>query len=196
LKSAIAEGKGVVLAGNHFGNWELISAAISTQGAPIHIYAGKQRNSLFDNALNGIRQRFGTVTISKSKTATIEMMKVLKNNEVLGMAGDLNVPNNKLFIDFFGKKAAVGRGLASFALSRGTPLIFIWCVRTGPLQHVGRLCRVQYDPSGDKPTDLLMISQSLTRILEQKIREHPDQYFWFNKRWKTRPAEENGSDIY
>jgi KDO2-lipid IV(A) lauroyltransferase len=55
---------------------------------------------------------------------------------------------------------------------------------------------VQYDPSGDKPTDLLMISQSLTRILEQKIREHPDQYFWFNKRWKTRPAEENGSDIY
>ena len=196
LKSAIAEGKGVVLAGNHFGNWELVSAAISTLGVPIHIYAGRQRNNLFDAALNSIRHRFGTVTISKSKTATIDMVKVLKNKKVLGMAGDLNVPNNKLFINFFGKKAAVGRGLASLTLSRNTPLVFVWCVRTGPLQHVAHLCRVDYEPTGDKAADQLGISQSLTRILEQKIREYPDQYFWINKRWKTRPTDESGSDIY
>jgi len=196
LKSAIAEGKGVVLAGNHFGNWELVSAGISTLGAPIHIYAGKQRNDLFDNAMNGIRSRFGTVIITKSKTATIDMVKVLKKSEVLGIAGDLNVPNNKLFIDFFGKKASVGRGLASLTLSRGTPLVFVWCVRTGPLQHVAHLCRVPYDLTGERATDQLTISQSLTRLLEQKIREYPDQYFWFNKRWKTRPAEESGSEIY
>ncbi len=196
LKSAIAEGKGVVLAGNHFGNWELGSAAISTLGAPIHIYAGKQRNNLFDDALNGIRNRFGTVTISKSKTATIDMVKVLKNKEVLGMAGDLNVPNNKLFINFFGKKAAVGRGLATLTLSRDAQLIFMWCVRTGPLQHVAHLCRVHYDLTGDRTADQLAISQSLTRILEQKIREYPDQYYWVTKRWKTRPTDESGSDIY
>ncbi|NQU63340.1 MAG: lysophospholipid acyltransferase family protein [SAR324 cluster bacterium] len=199
LASAIAEGKGVVLAGNHFGNWELLSAAISTLGSPIHIYAGKQRNGLFDGALNRIRHRFGTITISKTKTATmatIEMMKVLKNAQVLALAGDLNVPHNTLFVDFFGKQAVIGRGLASLALSREAPLLFAWCVRTGPLKHAGHLCRVQYTPTGDKEADLRTISQSLTRILEQKIRENPDQYFWFNKRWKTRPAEETGPDIY
>ena len=196
LKAAIKEGRGVVLAGNHFGNWELITAAISSMGSPIHIYAGKQRNRLFDKAINGIRHRFGTITISKSKTATIEMMKVLKNNEVLGLAGDLNVPHDTLFVNFFGKQAAVGRGLATLALSRKAPLIFIWCKRIGPMRHKGCLFRVQYNPTGDKATDLESVSQSLTQILEQKIRENPDQYFWFNKRWKTRPTEEIGPDIY
>jgi len=196
LHEAIAEGKGVVIAGNHFGNWELISAAISTQGSPIYMYAGKQRNNLFDRVLNEIRQRFGTVTISKSKTATIEMMKVLKSKKVLGMAGDLNVPHNTLFVDFFGVPAAVGRGLVSFVLSRKTPLIFIWCIRTGPLQHKGFLSRIPYRLTGDKAVDLVTISQTLVHALEEKIREYPDQYFWFNKRWKTRPEHEKGPDIY
>jgi len=196
LNDAIAEGRGVVLAGNHFGNWEMISAAISTQVAPIHIYAGMQRNDLFDKALNAIRQKFGTITISKSKTATIEMMKVLKNNQILGMAGDLNVPHNKFFIDFFGRKAAVGRGLASFTLSRECPLIFLWCVRTGPLKHKGFLSRVDYGVTGDKNSDLIEISQALANELELRIQENPDQYFWLNKRWKTRPDEEEGPGIY
>lgn len=196
LNSAIAEGKGVVLAGNHFGNWELTSAAISCMGAPIHVYAGRQRNSLFDKALNSIRERFGTITISKSKTATIEMLKVLKESKVLGMAGDLNVPHNKLFVDFFGKKAAVGRGLATYTLSRQCPLLFIWSIRTEALRHKGFISRVSYHLSGDKNQDLQAISQALTHTLEEKIRDYPDQYFWFNKRWKTRPLEDPDSYIY
>lgn len=196
LDSAIKEGKGVVLAGNHFGNWELISAAISTMGSPIHVYAGRQRNNLFDDSLNAIRQRFGAVTISKSKAATIEMMKVLKNKQVLGMAGDLNVPRDTLFVDFFGRKASIGRGLASFTLSRRCPLIFIWCIRTEGLKHKGFLTRVDYQVTGDRNRDLMSISQTLTQALEEKIRSYPDQYFWFNQRWKTRPENEKEVDIY
>lgn len=196
LKAAMEEGKGVILAGNHFGNWELISAAISTFGSPIHMYAGKQRNDLFDDALNTIRRQFGAVTISKSKTATIEMMKALKNRQVLGMAGDLNVPHNKLFVDFFGLKASIGRGLVSFTLKKQCPLLFIWCIRTGGLKHKGFLTRVHYEVTGDKNLDLTAISQVLTDELEQKIREYPDQYFWFNKRWKTRPEDDEDLKIY
>ncbi len=196
LQSAIDEGKGVVIAGNHFGNWELITAAISTMGAPINVYAGKQRNHFFDNALNDIRQKFGTIAILKSKTATIEMMKALKNNQILGMAGDLNVPHNKLFVDFFGRQAAVGRGLASFTLNKECPLIFIWSTRKKGLKHRGYLSRIEYQVTGDKSHDLVAISQAITCVLEQKIREFPDQYFWFNKRWKTRPEDEEDSNIY
>ena len=196
LQSAINEGKGVVIAGNHFGNWELISAAISTMGAPINVYAGKQRNELFDDGLNDIRRKFGTNIISKSKTATIEMMKVLKNNRVLGMAGDLNVPHNKLFVDFFGRKAAVGRGLGSFTLNKNCPLIFIWCIRVKGLKHKGYLKRIDYQVTGDKNLDLTTISQAITSELEQRIREYPDQYFWLNKRWKTRPDNDTEPVIY
>ena len=29
--------------------------------------------------------------------------------------------------------------------------------------------------------------QKYTSILEKKIKEYPEQYFWLHKRWKTKP---------
>ncbi len=195
LEKALEEQKGVIVAGNHFGNWELITAAISQSGNPLHIFSGMQKNKLIDDAINSIRQRFGTVTIPKAKSAAFEMMKVLKQNKPLGMAGDLNVPHDNLFVNFFGKKAVVGQGLATFALKKKAPLIFIWCVRESPFKYRGYLKRVHYQISGNQQADLEGLAQSLSDELEEKIRQHPDQYFWLNRRWKTRPPDDP-DDVY
>lgn len=196
LEKAVQEGKGVILAGSHFGHWELLSAGICTFGFPFYVYAGRQKNLLVDKAVNNIRRRFGMVTISKSKTATFQMMKVLKNKKILGMAGDLNVPRDLLFVDFFGKKAAIGQGLASFALKREAPLLFLWSVRRKALKHQGYITRLDYHLSGNSDHDIANIAQLISAELEQKITEYPDHYFWFNRRWKTRPAAEKQENIY
>lgn len=195
LEEALQEGKGAIVAGNHFGNWELITASISLSGNPLYIFSGKQKNPAIDNAINSIRRRFGTQTIPKSKGAAFEMMKALKNNKPLGMAGDLNVPHDTLFVDFFGKKAVVGQGLATFALKRRAPLIFIWSIRTEPLRYQGFLKRIPYQVTGDDKADLQHLAQLISNELEEKIRHYPDQYFWFNRRWKTRPPEDP-ADVY
>ncbi len=196
LKDALKEGKGAVVAGNHFGHWELMAAGISKFLEPLHIYSGQQKNTLFDNAINDIRRKFGTVTISKSKKSAFKMMKALRNNHPLGMAGDLNVPHDNLFVDFFGKKAVVGQGLATFTLKRKAPLIFIWVVRTGPLKHRGYIKRIYYQTTPDTQTDIQNIAQLISSELEKRIRENPDQYYWINRRWKTRPPEEKDVSIY
>lgn len=196
LEDALEEQRGVVVAGNHYGNWELLTGAISHAGYPLHIYSGMQKNRKVDDTMNGIRRRFGTVTISKSKKAAIEMLKVMKSNQLLGMAGDLNVPHDNLFVDFFGVRAVVGQGLASFTLKRKAPLLFIWSVRTGEMKYKGFVKRIHYQISGDEKEDMASIAQSISSELEDVIRQSPDQYFWFNRRWKTRPPEEKGVSIY
>ncbi|MCG8337987.1 MAG: lysophospholipid acyltransferase family protein [Proteobacteria bacterium] len=190
LEEALQEEKGVIVAGNHFGNWELISGAISYFGTPMYMFTGMQKNLLIDNAINDIRRKFGTVTISKAKSAAFDMMRALKQNKPLGMAGDLNVPHDNLFVNFFGKKAVVGQGLATFALKRKAPLLFIWSVRESPFNYKGYLKRIDYQISGDQQQDLERLAQSISDELEDKIRQNPDQYFWFNRRWKTRPADD------
>jgi KDO2-lipid IV(A) lauroyltransferase len=190
LEESLKKQKGAIVAGNHFGNWELITAAISQAGIPLHIFSGMQKNKLVDNAINSTRRRFGTVTIPKAKKAAFEMMKVIKMNKPLGMAGDLNVPHDNLFVNFFGKKAVVGQGLATFALKKKAPLIFIWCVREAPFKYKGYLKRINYQISGVQQTDLEGLAQSISDELEDKIRQHPEQYFWFNRRWKTRPQDD------
>lgn len=196
LEDALKEERGAIIAGNHFGNWELATAAVSKCGKPLHVFTGLQKNKSVDNAMNHIRRRFGTQTITKAKTAAFEMMKVLKNNQPLGMAGDLNVPHDNLFVDFFGKKAVVGQGLATFTLKKKAPLIFLWNVRQGPFKYEGYLKRINYQISGNYEEDLQQIAQLISDELEEKVRKNPGQYFWFNRRWKTRPKGENGNKIY
>ncbi|MDH5559295.1 MAG: hypothetical protein OEY59_00400 [Deltaproteobacteria bacterium] len=196
FQNALAEGKGVVMAGSHFGHWELLSAGINTFIHPFYGYAGKQKNSLFDDSLNKIRQRFGMNTISKSKTATKEMMRALKDKQILGILGDLNVPHDNLFVDFFGKKAAMGTGLAIFTIKREAPLIFTSIVRTGPLTHRGIIKRIDYELTGDTEKDVQNVAQKISDEIENNIRQYPDHYFWVNRRWKTRPPEEKDQPVY
>lgn len=196
IQEALKEKKGAVVAGNHFGNWEMVTAAISHFSEPIYVFTGMQKNKAVDDLINGIRRRFGTQTISKAKSAGFEMMKALKNNKPLGMAGDLNVPHDNLFIDFFGKKAVVGQGLTTFTLRKNAPLLFIWNERVSAMKYKGFVKRIYYQTTGDAEIDRQQVAQLISNELEDKIRKNPGQYFWFNRRWKTRPPEEASEAVY
>jgi KDO2-lipid IV(A) lauroyltransferase len=190
LDQALEEGRGVVLFGGHFDHWELLSAGIAATGRPIYGYAGAQKNSQIDNNLNEIRHKFGLTTISKSKTATRQMLRVLWDKKILGILGDLNVPHNNLFVDFFDKKAVFGIGAPTFTVMKKTPLLFIWTTREGALKHKGHIIRLNYSLSGDQTKDVQEVAQIISYQLETIIKKHPDQYFWFNQRWKTRPPDD------
>lgn len=191
LKEAVEEQKGVVMAGFHFGNWELMSAGTCQLGQPIFGYAGQQKNPFVDREINRIRQKFGMRTISKGKSAPREMIKALKHKEVLVIGSDLNVPSRNLFVDFFGVKAAVGQGQATFINKLKTPYLIFWAERVGPFKYKGHIERVAYDlsPEGDNIQYLIQLASDQ---LERIVTQFPDQYFWFNRRWKTRPEGEEG----
>jgi len=196
FEEAINEGRGVVMAGSHFGNWELLSAGINHFIKPFYAYTGLQKNQLFDKSLNQIRTKFGMVAVSKSKTATRDLMKALKNKEIIGILGDLNVPNESLFVDFFDKKASMGVGLPAFTVSKKAPLIFTSIVRTGLLKHKGKIVRIPYTLCGDNDKDIQTVAQLISSEIEKNIKDYPDHYFWFNRRWKTRPPEEKNESVY
>lgn len=194
LDKALEKSRGVVLAGCHFGNWELLSAGTSQLGRAIHGYAGQQKNPLVDRGINRIRQKFGMRTISKSKKAPREMIKALKNNEILAIGGDLNVPHDNLFVDFFGKPAAVGKGQVSFAVKLDAPLLFFWNERISNFRYKGHIDVLEFSKTGNLEQDINAATKAIFNRLEQIIQLHPDHYFWFNRRWKTRPTGD--SSIY
>jgi KDO2-lipid IV(A) lauroyltransferase len=46
---------------------------------------------------------------------------------------------------------------------------------------------VELVKTGDKTKDVEENTARFTHFIDRQVRAHPDQYFWFHRRWKTKP---------
>jgi KDO2-lipid IV(A) lauroyltransferase len=97
-----------------------------------------------------------------------------------------------VFVDFFGKPACTTSGLARLARRTKAPVYPAFLVRQPqPERHrIEVLPRVDWVSTGDDDADLVANTQRYTKVFEDVLRRHPEQWIWFHKRWRTRPAGE------
>lgn len=184
--AAKAQGRGVLFATAHLGNWELSAFAHGMLTEPMQVVVRPLDNPLIDALAEQRRTLSGNRVISK-KDAARTILKALRTNDAVGILVDQNVtPAEGVFIDFFGVKACAGSAFVKLAHHSGAVVIpgfALW------KQDEQRFVLRFYPPlelSGDVATD----TQRLHSVIERVIREHPDQWFWIHRRWKTRPAGE------
>ncbi len=187
LLNAMKKGKGIFVLTAHFGNWELMSAVISlcfaADGA---IVARPIDFSPADRVISDLRSRFGVEIISKDRGIR-KIFRAVRDNRAVGILLDQNVDwYSGVFVEFLGRQACVNKGLARMALRNGTPVVPVFSVR----QPDGRYRiifekEVDLKRTGDRTKDIEENTAIFTGIIEKYIRQYPDQWFWFHKRWKT-----------
>jgi len=188
--SALQKGKGVFTLTGHFGNWEIMSAAITLRYAPRGAVVVRPIDfEPADLLVNELRTRFGAEIIPKNRGMR-RIIRSVRKNWGIGILLDQNVDwYEGVFVPFFGRPACTNKGLARMALKTGTPVIPIFSFR----QDDGRY-RITFGEevpllrTGDKTRDVEDNTAVFTRIIEKTIRKHPEQWFWFHRRWKTLPA--------
>ncbi len=189
VSQALKKGRGVFILTGHFGNWELMSAAFALRfNAKGAVVVRPADFAPADRLLENLRSRFGTEIIPK-KRAMKKLLAVKKENKVIGILLDQNVDwYEGVFVSFLGKSACTNKGLALVALRTGSPVIPAFSVR----QPDGRY-RVMFEDevsllkTGDKIKDIEENTALFTQIIGKYVSQYPDQWFWFHKRWKTRP---------
>ncbi|MBS1871944.1 MAG: lysophospholipid acyltransferase family protein [Acidobacteria bacterium] len=185
-KQAKSRGKGVLFATAHLGNWELSAFAHALMTEPMHVVVRPLDNSKIDDLVETRRQMSGNTVISK-KDAARAILKALRANDAVGILVDQNsMPEEGVFIDFFGHKACSNSAFARIAAYSGATVIpgFALWSKTDR-RYVLRFYE-PFETTGDMAAD----TQRLHSALEQVIREYPDQWLWIHKRWKTRPPGE------
>jgi len=186
LQNLLAQGKGLVTVSGHLGNWELQgAAAATTMDDPFTVAATQQSNPYIDRFITRRRSAMG-MQVAGTKEAMKLLVRALRNHQAIGLVADQNAGLGAVFVDFFGKIAATQPGPAQLALKFKAPMVVGAAIRTGPGQF--KVLVEQVEIRTDDTVETL--TQRHVKILEGFIRQHPEQYFWLHRRWKTRPPGE------
>ena len=193
VKKAHKEGKGIMFVTGHLGNWEVLGLALGFLHFPPHSIAKHMENPFVDRFITKHRKRAGQKVIF-TENATREILRVLKNNEFLGIVADQNVRENNIFVDFFGQKASTTKAVATLSLKTGASIIMAFLRRIdGRYRFQVSLSQpVVIKKTGDLEKDILNLTQKYTSMIESRIREHPHEWLWIHRRWKKRPPVVSG----
>lgn len=185
-----ATGKGAILATPHMGAWEVAAVAMQRFGMPIFILTGKQKNPLVDAYINQLRGGTGISTIPRASNLLREVIRKLRLGGFLAFLPDVRAKTESLPIRFLGQEANVPAGMAVFAYQSDVPIIFGIITRVGWSQHRLKITELVYpDRNRPKQEEWQRMTQEIFSRIEAAVREQPEQWFWYNKRWILDPLE-------
>jgi len=188
LRDPIAAGHGVLAVTGHFGSWELLGAGVASCGLPVDFLVGEQTNNLVNDLMNDLRRSAGIGIIERGVAAR-GVFDALRKGRIVALLADQDARKAGVFVDFLGSPASTFQGPAQFACRTGSPLVCCAIVRRADETHDAIVFPPIY-PKADAATrdaEVLRLTREHTKILEECVRRHPEQYFWAHRRWKTRP---------
>jgi KDO2-lipid IV(A) lauroyltransferase len=191
LEAARARGKGVLALSGHLGSFELVAGGMAARiGAGSVALVVKPFTPGVDRFVTWIRSCTG-LDVIHAKGGLRGIFRALGRGSSVVFVLDQNATRSiGVFVDFFGKPACTMSSLAVLALRTGAPVIGVATYREPGGTHVLSIApEIPFEHRATPDETIRHMTQVYTRFLEDRIREHPEQWLWTHRRWKTRPAE-------
>lgn len=183
LDRASALNKGVIISSAHLGNWELAGAIISLLGYPVNVIALAHSNKRINDFF--VKQRTSKgVKVIPVGAAVKKSFDALAENQIVGLLGDRDFSKRGIDIEFFGKDAQFPKGMATFSIKSGSPIVPAFMVREADDTY--RLIfepPIEYRSTGRIGNDLRDIIRRYLEVLESYIERYPSQWFIFDQIW-------------
>ncbi len=187
LDEALSGGKGAIVLGFHFGNWELLGMYLRHRGYEGDAIVRRIYFHKYDKFVADMRHRFGVNGIYRDDSPK-KMLRVLRNGEVLGVLADQDVDSvDGVFVDFFGRPAYTPTAPVKLAMAAKTKIVPAFVIRKPDNTHkiiLERPIDVSAAKSGEE--EVKRYTGEWTGVLERYVREYPEQWVWLHRRWKTR----------
>ncbi len=182
---AVFEPGAVVVVSGHLGNWEALGLAVGLSRVTICSVATPVANPAVDQLLIDVRELTGQRIVPRQGALRVLLQVIRQQGKVALLLDQNTLPEEGgTFVSFFGLPVAVSRAAATICARSRAPVCLTWCLADGRGSYTGHgLCVAPDDPAVKREG----LTQHLTRLLEQRIREHPEQWLWSYKRWKFIP---------
>ncbi|WP_339915174.1 lipid A biosynthesis acyltransferase [uncultured Brevundimonas sp.] len=184
LEAIRTGGKPVVFVSGHLANFELMPAVILAAGIPCMISYRAANNPYVDRLIRENRARYGVKLFApKGGDGARELLAGLGRGESVALLNDQKFSEGPE-VSFFGHPVHAAPGPSRLALRFGTVLQPMSVTRLPGVRF--RLTvhePIELEATGDRSADITRGVQAVTSFVEERVREHPVDWFWVHKRW-------------
>lgn len=177
------DGKPGIFISGHLGNWEIGGAVAAMRGLPLHLVYRAANNPWVEDLYRKGRVGICDALIQKGPEGARQALKVLRDGGHLGMLVDQKM-NDGVPIPFFGRDAMTAPAQAALALKFKCPLVPARTERLdGARFRVTVLPPMDMPESGNAHEDQRILLTRINVLLEDWIRQRPEQWLWVHRRW-------------
>ncbi len=177
LDEALKKRKGVIALSAHLGNIPVMLAWLAEKGYPVAVLF-KEGKYLPEGFLYNLIKSYKIYPIPfhSDRKVPKEIINALNKNMIVFILADQARPG--VYAKFFGKYVQCQKGAFVIAQRKGSPLVPIFIVRE-------RNChKIKIYPEMELQKEVEILIEKYNSLLEELIRNYPEQYYWFHRRFK------------
>ena len=178
LQATLAEGRGALLVGGHFGQWEAVRGALKARGIEVGALYRPLNNPWVERTYLDNMSFHGSPMLPRGREGMKALIRHLKAGGVVAVLLDQYVLDGAP-IEFVGRPAPTGTAVAALAARFKVPMIPAY----GTRQPDGVTIAIDFEAPLAPGTPEAM-TQAAADSLSARIRRHPGQYYWLHRRWK------------
>lgn len=187
INKAVEQGRGVLLVNGHFNCLEICSRYLAEAMPLLGVYR-PFNNQYLERFQTQARLNYARKMISKRQPR--EIIAALKQKQIVWFAPDQDFgPQRSIFIPFFNRPAATLTATWRLARSTGAAVLTATPKRLKDGNYHIIIRSELPGVESDGPEELL---RALNQRIETAVRESPQDYWWFHRRFKT-TADKNGN---
>jgi Kdo2-lipid IVA lauroyltransferase/acyltransferase len=187
LEAIRASGQPVVFVSGHLANIETMAAVLVASGVPVQVTYRAANNPYVDRQIVAARARYGVKLFApKGGDGARELLAGMARGESVALMNDQKFSEGPEVV-FFGQPVNAAPGPSRLALRFGTVIQPMSVVRLpGVRFRVTAHEPIELAQTGDRQADIRAGVQAITTFIEDRVREHPVDWFWVHKRWPDR----------
>jgi phosphatidylinositol dimannoside acyltransferase len=183
VEKALAEGKGVVVALPHMGNWDVAGKAMALRLGPVVSVAEHlEPEPLFELFLRHRAELSMDIIDLASDHVGRQLTHQLERNRIVALVADRDLSGGGVEVEMFGRSRRMPAGPALVSLSAGAPLLAAPIVTT-PAGWALRFRSVNAERTGRRKDDVVALTRALAAEFERGIAASPSDWHLFQPGW-------------
>jgi KDO2-lipid IV(A) lauroyltransferase len=176
------DGKGVVVALPHAGNWDHAGSYFCGMGFPLVTVAERLKPEALFNKFLEYRQNIGMEVLALDSRSIVTLMQRAREGRLIALVADRDLSKSGVSVSFFGHPARMPAGPALLAIRTGIPLITAYVSYTSTGIHIV-FKSVEIPTHGSEEEKISQVVQRCADQFAEGIASAPEDWHMLQRIW-------------